>query len=1314
MSFFPSQWMRVSRTGVTRTSSTRSVRLQIEGLEDRCVPAILTVNSLSDAIDHSGGDSVLTLREAIAVVNAQSTAGLNAAELAQIDTGTALGTNDTIQFAAALTAAGDVTITLTNFDTGLDATEFGPTAFIISRALTIQGPSGANGITIARDAAAANFRLFHVQAAGNLTLDRLTLSGGIARGGNGSGGGGGAAGMGGAIFNQGSLTLSNSLLTNNQAIGGTGGINSSLGGGGGVGGDGAAAGGSPNAGGGFGGGGNSGPSFGDPGGSSGPGGDGGFGGGGGGGGFFGGTGGRGGFGGGGAAGDNGGSGGGFGGGNASSSGGGGGAGMGGAVFNQGGFVAIVNSTLSANSATGGAGGFNNPGQGLGGAIFTRNGVTSFNANTFNGNTANQGGGAVYAVSDSNSGAGFSGGNVALTLSNSILANTVGIATDFASATLGSGVNTFAGGGNLIERNSGFTGGIVTAADPQLGPLQDNGGPTKTHALAGASPAVNAGSRVFYPQYTTRTDNIPAGSASVSVQAGKLQLRNRGHLNTAPSFDPSSGGLIIRGTWTFDGTDADFLQILTRSDGAPNSGNFGETANGIEFQVNAQSDTLQIIGRGGASFATGTVAFPGGIKPNTAYHFRIDDNGSGLSFTLTDASNSALTANVTGNSLFQSATNLITFHNREFGGGIADATHDALLDNLAITNAFGTVLLSSDDFGALLPAIDQRGGLRFFNNLDIGAVEFVPLVVDTTADVDDGNYSAGNLSLREAIVLSNANPGPDTITFAPALTAAGPATILLTDNLPAFADNVNLTGPGAKLLSIDGANAFSLILNNFGVTSSVSRLTLTRGFGLNGGGAANLGTLTLSACAITANAATASTASNGGGVENNQGTLTILNSTISGNAASQVGGGVNNFQGIVEIVNSTISGNTANGSGGGVLNNGGTLKLIQVTVTGNRSDFENNGVGEGGGLSTTAASTETLNNTIIAGNFKGAGTTANEIAYFSGIPGAIDTANNNLIGDAATAGGLTHGTNGNIVGNNGTGTLAPASIVGPLADNGGPTKTHALVQNSLALGKGSDSVPGFVRYDQREAARDPGTPDIGAYEVQHPLSPVGVPSDAARTFAPHPHPNANTAFVTGLYQSTLLRAPEPAGLAAWLAVLNNGTMNRAQVAIGFVNSFENRANQVTFFYKYFLNRTPDDVGRNAWVNLLQTGTPEVTVITGFILSPEFTGQNNNASFVNLMYYALLSRDAEPAGFNGWKNALDTNALSRAQVVTGFLGAPENNLRIVNANFLSYLKRRATPAEINGFTSFIVAGNTIGSMTAALLASDEFFALAAANL
>ena len=108
--------------------------------------------------------------------------------------------------------------------TAIDNVWYGPNGLpAITAPMTIEG----NGLKIVRSTNAGTpaFRFFYVSgglsglAAGNLRLHNMTLSGGIAKGGNSPGAGGGA-GMGGAIYNQGDLTLSGVTLFNNQAIGG--------------------------------------------------------------------------------------------------------------------------------------------------------------------------------------------------------------------------------------------------------------------------------------------------------------------------------------------------------------------------------------------------------------------------------------------------------------------------------------------------------------------------------------------------------------------------------------------------------------------------------------------------------------------------------------------------------------------------------------------------------------------------------------------------------------------------------------------------------------------------------------------------------------------------------------------------------------------------------------------------------------------------------------------------------------------------------------------------------------------------------------
>jgi hypothetical protein len=108
-------------------------------------------------------------------------------------------------------------------------------------------------------------------------------------------------------------------------------------------------------------------------------------------------------------------------------------------------------------------------------------------------------------------------------------------------------------------------------------------------------------------------------------------------------------------------------------------------------------------------------------------------------------------------------------------------------------------------------------------------------------------------------------------------------------------------------------------------------------------------------------------------------------------------------------------------------------------------------------------------------------------------------------DAATAGGLIDGGNGNIVGSAGSGTIDIATVLNPaLADNGGPTLTHALVADSLAINAGDNSKAvdadgDPLVYDQRGEIKEgvgfdrivDGVVDIGAFEVQPQIRTVQI-------------------------------------------------------------------------------------------------------------------------------------------------------------------------------------------------------------------------------
>src|SRR6516225_8287439 len=178
------------RLGGMKQGSRRG-KLGVETLENRLALTTFTVLNTSDS-------GVGSLRQAIA------------------DAAAAGGSN-TINFDASL--AGQ-TITLASNDAN---DSFGPTGLVIDNdTLTIDG-SAAPGMDLS---GGGQRRLFAVTSTGALTLENITLTGGVAQGESGTtgptAGGGGGAGLGGAILNRGSLTVLDSTLVGNQAIGGSG------------------------------------------------------------------------------------------------------------------------------------------------------------------------------------------------------------------------------------------------------------------------------------------------------------------------------------------------------------------------------------------------------------------------------------------------------------------------------------------------------------------------------------------------------------------------------------------------------------------------------------------------------------------------------------------------------------------------------------------------------------------------------------------------------------------------------------------------------------------------------------------------------------------------------------------------------------------------------------------------------------------------------------------------------------------------------------------------------------------------------------
>jgi hypothetical protein len=209
------------------------------------------------------------------------------------------------------------------------------------------------------------------------------------------------------------------------------------------------------------------------------------------------------------------------------------------------------------------------------------------------------------------------------------------------------------------------------------------------------------------------------------------------------------------------------------------------------------------------------------------------------------------------------------------------------------------------------------------------------------------------------------------------------------------------------------------------------------------------------------------------------TLVARNSTISGNDAPFGGGIYVDTGGSVTLEDSTLSGNSAGSAGGGIWMRGNVLAIRNSTIAFNSADSHNAG-GTGGGIFITFGQL-TLESSIVADNAVGA---AGQHPDISG--GLVAT--NSLVENIAGA-IFSSASTANILG------LDP--LLGPLANNGGPTKTHTLLPGSPAIDHGAN-LTGLAA-DQRGGLflrTFGGGTDIGAFEVQPNPGPTQQAIQAA--------------------------------------------------------------------------------------------------------------------------------------------------------------------------------------------------------------------------
>jgi hypothetical protein len=705
---------------------------------------------------------------------------------------------------------------------------------------------------------------------------------------------------------------------------------------------------------------------------------------------------------------------------------------GGGIANHG-TLTVSNSTLAANAAARDGGGLWS-GPALGACTLTNVALSANRANTSG--LAGHGGGVFVDPATA----------LQPVLHNTLSAGNFNGATgtnrDDVNGALDSGgdYNLIGDGTGLTGLSNGVNGNLVGSAaapiDPLLGPLQDNGGPTATMALLPGSPALDAGNNA----YATPTDQ--RGSGFPRVLNGRIDI---GAFEQAPT--------LLTVTSTLDVHMGSLLSLREALDEANRDARRGQSDT-ITFAASLGNATITLSAGQLELYvasATATETIDGGGRitvsgANASRVFQIDVGVRAELDGLTIA-NGRVTGS--GGGIYNVGTlamshSTLSGNRASAGGGVYNG------GTLTVSNS---TLSGNTATGAAGYTANGGGGIYNSGTLTVSNSTL-------SGNVDTGASGGGGIYNVRILTVSNSTLSGNTGGSGGGGIWTGYGTLTLS--------NCTLSGNTAS--GGDGGGIYS---NGGTLTVSNSTLSGNHG-GYNGGGIYNTfhGTLTVSNSTLSGN----SGAIYGGGIYNTFAcTLTLSNSTLSGNSA-YLGGGIYN-EGTLTVSNSTLSDNTAHWAGGAIyMAYPGTLPvtLTNVTITANRANTGGSSSVHGGGLfvDPSSAVRPVLHNTLIAGNFNGAtGTTRDDVF------GALNPGGDyNLIGDGTGMSGLSHGVNGNFVGS----AAAPIdALLGPLQDNGGPTKTHALLASSPALNAGNPSQLGVA--DQRGVVRAGGV-NIGAYQA----------------------------------------------------------------------------------------------------------------------------------------------------------------------------------------------------------------------------------------
>ncbi|MEO1527261.1 MAG: FG-GAP-like repeat-containing protein [Planctomycetota bacterium] len=483
--------------------------------------------------------------------------------------------------------------------------------------------------------------------------------------------------------------------------------------------------------------------------------------------------------------------------------------------------------------------------------------------------------------------------------------------------------------------------------------------------------------------------------------------------------------------------------------------------GFTGEYSLENWTAESIDNGTTAISPST-----GESDQASFDFEVTLNSGGFNreqtvdFLATAAATGSVTFDYefTGNSRFFQADALFDTVSAGDATTVVDARTSG---NFTFNGSATLVSQSGQPLGFRIGGRNSDSNRDIFGQLSVTNIVFHDsIVVDSAADGDDGDFSPGNLTLREAVRLANEIDGADTISFAEDLAGQ---TIVLTQGELAIRDSVTIIGLGADQLTISGDNQFRVFadLGSGSRVIAISDLTIADGFGNAGAYLSLGGDTTFRRVVMSGND---SIPGGGSTILVAFGRLTIEDSSIVNNGSNGVGAiRLQDMQ--TTITNTTISGNATRGIS--VFNsssNQDKLSLNSVTIANNASD----------GIEVVANNSTTLieyQNTLFSNttNRRSITARANDV----GLAGlSIVSLGHNLLDD--TPEGLAaHDADPSDL-------RDTDPLLGELADNGGPTPTHALLPGSPAIDAGP--IGGLFTDQQVVSDSEIGASSVSAADI----------------------------------------------------------------------------------------------------------------------------------------------------------------------------------------------------------------------------------------